>query len=220
MRSNFLLAACALPLLAGCDVSLSYGDDPEPQSAPAQNTARSAQAETIPAPAPDVQASPEVQQLRVLVDISDRELRLLEGEQVVGRHPVAVGTKKWPTPTGSWNIHQVDINPEWVPPKDEAWAKDEKTTGPDDPDNPLGRARLVYRKPNSIHGTDDLKSIGTAASHGSIRVANDVVLQLAQTFLKAGGAWKGDQWFQQMTTNRAREFEIKLLQPIPIVVQD
>ena len=216
----YLLAACALPLLAGCDVSFSYQNDPQPDSRPAQKSAGGAQPDTrtIPEPAP---SAPEMtQQLRVLVDISDRELRLFDRGQLAQRHLVAVGTKEWPTPTGSWAIHQVDINPEWIPPKDEEWAKDEKTTGPGDPDNPLGRARLVYRKPNTIHGTTDLESVGTAASHGSIRVTDDVVLQLAQTFLKAGGAWRGDQWFQGMTANRTREFEIKLEKPIPIVVQD
>jgi lipoprotein-anchoring transpeptidase ErfK/SrfK len=217
---TYLLAACALPLLAGCDVNFSYQDDPQAKTAPPGNSAGGAQAGsgTAPAPAPAVPET--TQQLRVLVDISDRELRLFDGQRLAQRHPVAVGTKRWPTPTGSWNIHQVDINPEWVPPRDEEWAKDEKTTGPGDPDNPLGRARLVYRKPNTIHGTNDLESVGTAASHGSIRVTNDVVLQLAQTFLKAGGSWRGDQWFQGMTANRTREFEIKLQKPIPIIVQE
>lgn len=207
-------------MLASCDVSFSYQDDPEAQAAPSQNSAGAAQPLSRAAPAPVPPLAATTQQLRVLVDISDCELRLFDGEQLVERHPVAVGTKQWPTPTGSWNIHQVDINPEWVPPRDEEWAKDEKTTGPGDPDNPLGRARLVYRKPNTIHGTNDLASVGTAASHGSIRVTNDVVLKLAQSFLKAGGAWRGDPWFQQMTADRTREFEIKLQKPIPILVQD
>jgi lipoprotein-anchoring transpeptidase ErfK/SrfK len=218
MRAHFL-AACALPLIAGCDISFSHEDDPQAR-APARNSAGAAPAGSRSVAAPAPAASEAAQQLRVLVDISDRELRLLHGEQLVQRHPVAVGTRQWPTPTGSWNIHQVDINPEWVPPRDEEWAKDEKITGPGHPDNPLGRARLVYRKPNTIHGTNDLESVGTAASHGSIRVTNEVVLQLAQAFLKAGGAWRGDQWFQAMTANRTREFEIPLRRPIPIVVQD
>ena len=74
--------------------------------------------------------------------------------------------------------------------------------------------------PNTVHGTEDVASLGKASSHGSIRVANEVVLQLAQTLLKAGGAWEGPQWFQQMTQNRTEEYQIKLETRIPIKVQE
>lgn len=123
-------------------------------------------------------------------------------------------------PTGEWEFHRVDLNPEWVPPKSEEWAKDEKTAAPGSPDNPMGRARLVYRMPNTVHGTDDLNSLGKASSHGSISVANEVVLQLAETLLKAGVSWEGPQWFQQMTQNRTEEYQIKLEQRVPIKVQE
>ena len=166
------------------------------------------------------QARQQMQNLRFEVDISDRKLRVFQGDQLKATHDVAVGTKEWPTPTGSWEFHRVDLNPEWVPPKSEEWAKDESTKAPGAPDNPMGRARLVYRMPNTVHGTDDLASLGKASSHGSIRVANDVVLQLAEMLLKAGGSWEGPQWFQQMTGNRTEEFQVPLEQHIPIKVQE
>lgn len=166
------------------------------------------------------QARQELQGLRFEVDISDRKIRAFQGDRKVAEHDVAVGTKEWPTPTGEWEFHRVDLNPEWNPPKNEEWAEDEKTQAPGSPDNPMGRARLVYRMPNTVHGTDDLNSLGKASSHGSIRVANDVVLQLAQTLLKAGGSWEGPQWFQQMTQNRTEEYQIKMEQRIPIKVQE
>jgi lipoprotein-anchoring transpeptidase ErfK/SrfK len=166
------------------------------------------------------QARQQLQNLRVEVDISDRKLRVFQGDQLKATHPVAVGTKEWPTPTGSWEFHRVDLNPEWVPPKDESWAAKETKQAPGSPDNPMGRARLVYRMPNTVHGTDDVASLGKASSHGSIRVANDVVLQLAEMLLKAGGAWEGPQWFQQMTGTRTEEFQIPLEQRIPIKVQE
>jgi lipoprotein-anchoring transpeptidase ErfK/SrfK len=135
-------------------------------------------------------------------------------------HDVAVGTKKWPTPTGSWDFHRVDLNPEWNPPKSEEWAEDEKQQAPGSKDNPMGRARLVYRMPNTVHGTEDLNSLGKASSHGSIRVANETVLKLAEMLLKAGGSWEGPQWFQQMTQNRTEEYQVPLEQRIPIKVQE
>lgn len=166
------------------------------------------------------QARQEMQNLRFEVDISDRKLRMFQGNQLKATHDVAVGTEKWPTPTGSWEFHRVDINPEWIPPKSEEWAKDETRKAPGAADNPMGRARLVYRMPNTVHGTDDLNSLGKASSHGSIRVANEVVLKLAEALLRAGGAWEGPQWFQQMTQNRTEEYQIPLEQRIPIKVQE
>lgn len=166
------------------------------------------------------QAQQELDGIRVEVDISDRELRVFQGDQLKFTRDVTVGTEKWPTPTGSWAFHRVDINPEWNPPKNEDWAKNEETQAPGSADNPMGRARLVYRMPNTVHGTDDLNALGKAASHGSIRVANDVVLQLAEMLLRAGGAWEGQKWFQQMTQNRTEQFQIKLQQRIPIKVQE
>lgn len=218
MRLATFLAAATLPMLAACG---GNGDQQQTGDANAAATATQPQGNLAQqGNQASRQIPPELQNLEFLVDISDREVRLLNGDQVMERHPVAVGTEEWPTPTGSWEFHRVDLNPEWVPPKDEEWAEDRESKAPGDPENPMGRARLVYKMPNTIHGTDDLDSLGKAASHGSIRVANDVVVQLAEKLLKAGGAWEGDQWFQQMTQNRTEEHQIDLPDPIPIKVQD
>lgn len=166
------------------------------------------------------QSRQQLQNLRVEVDISDRKLRVFQGDKVTATHHVAVGTKKWPTPTGSWEFHRIDLNPEWNPPKTEEWAENAKQQAPGSKDNPMGRARLVYRMPNTVHGTDDLNSLGKASSHGSIRVANEVVLELAEMLLKAGGSWEGPQWFRQMTQNRTEEYQVSLEQRIPIKVQE
>jgi murein L,D-transpeptidase YcbB/YkuD len=166
------------------------------------------------------QSQEQLQGLRFVVDISDRELRVFRGDQLRATHDVAVGTEEWPTPTGSWEFHRVDINPEWNPPKDEEWAEDEERQPPGAENNPMGRARLVYRMPNTVHGTDDLASLGKASSHGSIRVSNDVVIELAEMLLKAGGSWEGQQWFQQMTQNRTEEYQVPLERRIPVMVQE
>ena len=166
------------------------------------------------------EARQELQDLRFLVDISDRKLRLMQGDRKTAEHDVAVGSEKWPTPIGSWEIQRVDLNPEWVPPKSEEWAEDRERKAPGDPENPMGRARLVYKMPNTIHGTDNLDSLGKATSHGSIRVANEVALQLAEKLLRAGGTWEGPEWFRSMTENRSKEFQIDLENPVPIKVQE
>ena len=210
-------------LLCGCRV-VEQNDNAAAdanQSADA-NMVAPAPGPTMPAAAqaePD-KAAAELKDLRFLVDISDKKLRLFAGDRPLEEHDVAVGTKEYPTKAGEWEIHQVDLNPEWVPPKNEKWAKEEQTRKPGDPENPMGRARLVYDMPRTIHGTDDKDSLGKRASHGSIRVSNDAILKLAAMALKAGGAWQGDPWFQQLTSVRTQEHQIKLKKPVPVKVQD
>lgn len=237
-----LTAAAALLAIAACDVNVQPSDasneasqneaaqgaqqqQADPYASKPEAIARARQLAAAEASEDQragfrEQGLSELKDLRFVVDISDRELRIMSGDKEVKTHPVAVGSDKWPTPTGSWNFHRVDLNPEWNPPKYEKWAEDEETAGPGDPDNPMGRARLVYRMPNTVHGTDDLDSLGKAVSHGSIRVANEVVLDLAETLLKAGGTWEGQQWFRKMTENRTEEYQIELPDPIPIKVQE
>ena len=223
MKSTPIFAAAAATLaLAACEVTVKE---------PASDAQVNGSAEALPqdplarqraqqAAQARAEAQRQLEQLRVLVDISDRKVRLLNGDQVVAMHDATVGSKEWPTPTGKWAFHRVDINPEWIPPKEEKWAAKEERKGPGDPENPMGRARLVYRMPNTIHGTTDIDSLGTATSHGSIRVANSIALEMAQLLLKAGGAWEGDQWFAQMVQNRTKEFQIPLEKKIPVEVVD
>ena len=245
MQLHKLIAASSVLALMACDVTIKTPDgdnaqqqDQTAQAPPEQQQAPNPQDQTNPQSAARARelalafgndqqraqareaAQRQFENLRLEVDISDRKIRAFNGDELIGTQPVAVGTKEWPTPTGSWEFHRVDLNPEWVPPKEEKWAKDEETQAPGSPDNPMGRARLVYRMPNTVHGTDDLNSLGKASSHGSIRVANDVVLRLAQTLLKAGGAWEGQEWFDRMAQNRTEEYQIDLKKKIPIKVQE
>lgn len=232
-----LVTAAAVALLAAsaCEVTVDTGNDsnqaaagqPAPTDPYASNPEAVARARQLAAAQANEterarlrdQARGEIRDLRFVVDISDRELRQFSGDRLVQTHPVAVGSKEWPTPAGSWEFHRVDLNPEWVPPNEE-WASKETRKAPGHPENPMGRARLVYRMPNTVHGTDDLDSLGKAVSHGSIRVANDVALNLAEILLKAGGAWEGPQWFRQMTENRSTEYQVDLADRIPITVQE
>ena len=221
--SKAFAAALLVTAASACEVTTT----PDNQAQPADTNVAMTPAPVPPPPplAPEIEqqrvaAEQELKDLRFLVDISDRKLTLFQGDKIIGTHPVSVGTQKWPTPTGEWKIHQVDINPEWIPPKDEEWAEEREPKAPGAADNPLGNARLVYRMPNTIHGTTDAASLGKAASHGSIRVGNDVVLDLAQMLLKAGGSWEGPEWFKKMTDAKTKEFEVKLREPIPIKVQD
>lgn len=169
---------------------------------------------------PPAQPAPAPPDLRLEVDLGKRQLNVYKGDQLTGTHPVAVGSKEWPTPTGEWTISQVVFNPRWVPPKDESWAKDEETKEPGDPDNPLGVVQLVYNLPNTIHGTNEPESLGKPVSHGSIRIANEVGVQLAKEIMRTGGAQRDDAWVDNALKTRMQREEVSIPNPIPIRVID
>jgi lipoprotein-anchoring transpeptidase ErfK/SrfK len=161
--------------------------------------------------------APQTSSTRVEVDLSARQLHVYDGATQVASHPVAVGSSEWPTQTGEWNITQVVWNPEWIPP-DESWAEEREPRKPGDPKNPLGRAQLIYDPPRTIHGTNDPSSIGKAVSHGSIRVSNEVAVQLARQLMEAGGAGKDEAWYSSTQSNRTTKQIVDLPRPVPIRV--
>lgn len=167
--------------------------------------------------APDTAAAQGTGELRLVVDRSERKVYVRRGDQVIRSHAVAVGKAGHATPLGSWEFTQVDINPDWTPP-DSDWSRDAEYTPPGHADNPMGRARLIFNRPYTIHGTDALDSLGKAASHGSIRIANEHAIELAELLLREGGAWQGEAWFQSMLEDPTVMHEIMLERPIPIDV--
>jgi lipoprotein-anchoring transpeptidase ErfK/SrfK len=163
-------------------------------------------------------SAPVTADMRIEVDLNARQLKVFKGGQQVATHAVAVGSEKWPTEKGEWTIKQVVWNPDWVPPKDESWAEDRDPRESGDPKNPLGRAQLVYDLPRTIHGTNQPSSIGKAVSHGSIRLPNEVIVQLAQQVMDAGGAGKDDAWVRETQQNRKQKQVVDLPRPVPIRV--
>lgn len=114
----------------------------------------------------------------IIVKLSQRSVTLYNGEKVVKTYRCAIGTPDHPTPVGNWKIVLKRKNPTWVNPGSE-WAKDmPKTIGPG-PTNPLGmRALNLNASGIRLHGTTSLGSIGTAASHGCMRMRNEDIIDL------------------------------------------
>ncbi|HEX2079212.1 MAG TPA: L,D-transpeptidase [Longimicrobium sp.] len=217
MRGLALPALAAVVLgLGGC----GGGDDTDDRGAAdpgatAQQQPAGQTGATPPQPAPTPPPPPP--DLRLEVNVAERELYVYRNDERIATHPVAVGTSEWPTQTGEWTIGQVVWNPRWTPP-DEEWARDEEVKEPGDPENPLGHAQLVYDAPRSIHGTNEPESLGKAESHGSIRVANDVAVRLARMVMESGGAGKDEAWYQNVRQNRRERVEVPIPNPIPIRV--
>jgi lipoprotein-anchoring transpeptidase ErfK/SrfK len=207
-RSAWVWAVAAAVVMAtGCQ-------DRDAQRVPADGTA------TPPAGGQAAQAPDRQAELRLEITLSERQLRVYRGGELAGTHEVAVGDEsEHPTPTGEYTIHQVDWNPDWRPP-DSDWAADEEYREPGHPENPMGRARLIFEEPYSIHGTDDLESLGRAASHGSVRVANEVVLELARLVMEASGDGESEEWYRQARENRTEMRQVRLSRPVPLTIRE
>jgi lipoprotein-anchoring transpeptidase ErfK/SrfK len=153
------------------------------------------------------------------VDLSARELHVLEGGEVVQSYPVAIGKPSYPTPKGTFNIRRIIWNPRWVPP-DSKWAKNKKPKGPGEPGNPMGRVKIFFSEPDYyIHGTREVDSLGQAESHGCVRMRNADVIALAKTVMAAGGK-PVQPSFVRRVINRVRSTqEVRLSTPVRITVK-
>jgi lipoprotein-anchoring transpeptidase ErfK/SrfK len=97
-------------------------------------------------------------QYRIIVDLSDRSLYLLDGNVVVRSFPVGIGKMVTKTPAGEYTVVNKQANP----------------------GGPFGAFWIGLSKPHyGIHGTNDPSSIGREVSLGCIRMHNEDVLQLS-----------------------------------------
>ncbi|TMK69825.1 MAG: L,D-transpeptidase [Actinobacteria bacterium] len=97
------------------------------------------------------------------------ELRYYDGKTLVRTFGVATGQSVYPTPTGQFDIVDMQRYPWWRPP-DSPWARGLKPIPPG-PGNPLGTRWMGLSAAGvGIHGTPDDASIGYSASHGCIRM--------------------------------------------------
>jgi lipoprotein-anchoring transpeptidase ErfK/SrfK len=172
------------------------------------------------APAGDPVVEPHDDGPRVDVSISARQVSLYRGAERVATYRIGVGQEDWPTRTGEWHIYQIDFNPDWTPPTDEEWAADREYKEPGHPRNPMGRVRMRYDPPRSIHGTDDEESIGRAESHGSIRISNPDGIELARSLMAAAGDTRSDEWWERTLGNESEMVTVELSTPIPIRVRE
>ena len=118
-------------------------------------------------------------QRQIIVSIPDRKLALLEDGDVLKVYDVAVGAEKSPSPAGDFTIVNRLENPTYYRPGVvmEAGAN-----------NPLGTRWMgLSQKGFGIHGTNQPQSIGKAASHGCIRMAQKDLEELF-TFVHVGDA--------------------------------
>jgi lipoprotein-anchoring transpeptidase ErfK/SrfK len=113
------------------------------------------------------------------VSRSKFELRLYKNLKLKKTYPIAVGQVGLDTPAGLYKIQNKAVNPAWSVPNS-AWAGDlAGTVVPGGiPSNPLKARWLGIYNGAGIHGTSDVGSLGSAASHGCVRMAVPDVIEL------------------------------------------
>ena len=78
-----------------------------------------------------------------------------------------------------WTVIAKVMGPDWTNPDPDGWGKDMPDYIPPGPSNPLGVAAIYWDAAGiRFHGTSDTGSIGTAASHGCVRLTNDDILEM------------------------------------------
>jgi len=139
------------------------------------------------APTPGESGAP--RNVAIKIDTKTNMLGVFEGEKVIAAYPVTVGSAHTASPIGEWKVRRIARLPalRW----DKEMLRHGKRSGnfyllPLGPRNPVGVMWIALNKKGiGIHGTDNPDSIGRAASHGCIRLANWAVVRLA-TKIKPG----------------------------------
>ena len=110
------------------------------------------------------------------VSVKECYLELRDNGRTIAAFPVTPGSSSIPTPVGEWKIVGKALFPEF------RWDKEMLLHGkrssdayelPPGPNSPVGIAWMQLSKPGiGLHGTNNPETIGRAASHGCVRLAN------------------------------------------------
>ena len=125
----------------------------------------------------------------IKIDTKINMLGVLQGEKLIAAYPVTIGSAHTTSPIGEWKVRGIAKMPTFR--YDKEMLQHGRRSGnfhllPPGPRNPVGVMWIALNKKGiGIHGTNEPGSIGRAASHGCIRLANWDVVRLA-TKIKPG----------------------------------
>jgi murein L,D-transpeptidase YcbB/YkuD len=161
--------------------------------------------------------SPAFAELRLEVDLEERQLRAFVDGEEVETFPVAIGKDSYPTPQGEFKIQKVIWNPSWRPP-DSKWARGKTAKPPGHPDNPMKRVKMFFKEPDYyIHGTAAEESLGKAESHGCIRMSEEDVTRLAQLVMEHGGKPMPEPWYRRILRGKSTKV-VYLEEPVRVAI--
>jgi lipoprotein-anchoring transpeptidase ErfK/SrfK len=113
---------------------------------------------------------------KIYIDTKERLLEVFDNEQLVCVFPITPGSTALPAPVGTWKILGAATWP-WFRYDEGMLNYGVRTENyynlPPGPNNLVGVVWMGLDKPGiGIHGTNNPETIGRAASHGCIRLAN------------------------------------------------
>ncbi len=117
----------------------------------------------------------------IVIRLSEHTLYLYDSEYLDDSYIVAVGSDRYPTPTGKYHITYKEKDPTWLPIS--AWAENQGVPVPPGPDNPLGKYWMDLGRGIGIHATPYEESLGRSVSHGCIRMSTWAAEQLFDTVM-------------------------------------
>jgi lipoprotein-anchoring transpeptidase ErfK/SrfK len=114
----------------------------------------------------------------IVINRSAFTLRFFHHLRLEKAYPIAVGQQGLETPAGLYHALDKQVNPSWHVPNS-AWAGDlAGQVIPPGPADPLKARWIGIFDGAGIHGTDDIGSLGSAASHGCVRMSIPDVIDL------------------------------------------
>ncbi len=105
------------------------------------------------------------------LDRSTFTLRLWQHLELAETYTVAVGMEGLETPEGLYEIQEKEENPVWNVPESDWAGSLAGQTIPPGPSNPIKARWMGIYEGAGIHGTEDTYSLGSAASHGCVRMS-------------------------------------------------
>jgi lipoprotein-anchoring transpeptidase ErfK/SrfK len=114
----------------------------------------------------------------IVVNRPGFQLKYYRDLRLVKTYTIAIGQVGYETPAGLYRIQNKQVNPTWSVPNSD-WAGSLAGRAiPPGPENPLKARWMGIYDGAGIHGTDQVGSLGTAASRGCIRMAIPEVIEL------------------------------------------
>jgi lipoprotein-anchoring transpeptidase ErfK/SrfK len=114
----------------------------------------------------------------IYVDRGGFTLRFYRDLKLVKSYPIAVGQQGLETPAGLYHAQDKQVDPSWHVPNSDWAGSLAGQVIPPGPADPLKARWIGIFDGAGIHGTDDIGSLGSAASHGCVRMAIPDVIDL------------------------------------------
>jgi lipoprotein-anchoring transpeptidase ErfK/SrfK len=114
----------------------------------------------------------------VYIDRGSYTLRFYRNLRLAESYPIAVGQAGLETPAGLYHVQDKQVNPYWHVPNSDWAGSLAGQVIPPGPSNPLQARWIGIAGGAGIHGTSDIGSLGSAASHGCVRMSVSDVIEL------------------------------------------